>query len=229
MPAARAPPAGKNDAAPKNKSGLGPNDCLLCGQSGHRARECPNRGNGGSGGDRKRAFNSFVGMLTEDVSEQAGPPRDESQEEHPEDPDFVAFNMSECEGYALLDGGASLSVGGVEMLERVRDQLTTTDRGMQVNTKASLGFTFAGGDRAQAPSRVSFPVSTVSDEEISVYVLDRPSPVLLGVDMLKKLRLRIDYDTNEVYSHKLKRTIPTKVLPSGHIAIKLTPEGASDE
>eukprot|EP00959_Pyramimonas_sp_CCMP1952_P431557 9037892-Pyramimonas_sp.AAC.1 len=37
--------------------------CLLCGEQGHRARECPNRGNGETTADRRRAFNSFVGAL----------------------------------------------------------------------------------------------------------------------------------------------------------------------
>ena len=55
------------------------------------------------------------------------------------------------------------------------------------------------------------------------YVLDRESPILLGVDMLKKFGLVIDYKHSTVYSHALQKNLETKVLPSGHLAIHLPP------
>eukprot|EP00959_Pyramimonas_sp_CCMP1952_P450410 9430705-Pyramimonas_sp.AAC.1 len=67
---------------------------------------------------------------------------------------------------------------------------------MEVNPGAGLGFSFAGGDRADAPSKVSFQVHNLDDQTVEIYVLDRPSPILLGVAMLKKFGLVIDYDRN---------------------------------
>ena len=185
--------------------------CLLCGERGHRAKDCPNRGNAGAQGDRRRAFNSFVGA-----------PNDDKPRQFEEDDDFVGFSLEECKGYALLDGGASRSVGGVEQLEHVNDGL---EKPMKVSMDQSLGFTFAGGDRAEAPSRVSFAVKDLDDEKVEIFVLDRPSPVLLGIDMLKRYELVIDYGRNTVYSHKLKKNIPAKILTCGHLAINLTALG----
>ena len=203
---------GKSKGSTKGKGKFVDRDtCLLCGERGHRAKDCPNRGNAGAQGDRRRAFNSFVGALGDNASE------------HGEDNDeFVGFSLEECKGYALLDGGASRSVGGVEQLEHVNDGL---EKPMEVSMDQSLGFTFAGGDRAEAPSRVSFAVKDLDDEKVEIFVLDRPSPVLLGIDMLKRYELVIDYGRNTVYSHKLRKKIPTKILSCGHLAINLTALG----
>ncbi|CAK0907413.1 unnamed protein product [Prorocentrum cordatum] len=229
----------KRPAALPKDSNSGTNDkfkgaCLLCGEPGHKARDCPNRGNGGAQGERRRAFNSFVGAADgyskkvefEDVQDVfIGTVNDEGESKDGDEEgldEFVAFSMDDCKGYALLDGGASRSVGGVEQLEYVNERLSEP---MEVSPDKSLGFSFAGGDRADAPSRVTFNVKVLNDEAVSIYVLDRQSPVLLGIDMLKKYGLVIDYFHNTVYSHRFKREIPTRVLPSGHLALNLTALG----
>ncbi|CAK0855319.1 unnamed protein product [Prorocentrum cordatum] len=228
----------KRPAAPPKDSNSGTNEkfkgaCLLCGEPGRKARDCPNRGKGAQG-ERRRAFNSFVGAADgyskkvefEDVQDvfvgtvnDEGESKDCDEEELDE---FAAFSMDDCKGYALLDGGASRSVGGAEQLEYVNERLSEP---MEVSPDKSLGFSFAGGDRADAPSRVTFNVKVLNDEAVSIYVLDRKSPVLLGIDMLKKYGLVIDYFHNTVYSHRFKREIPTRVLPSGHLALNLTALG----
>ncbi|CAK0911874.1 unnamed protein product [Prorocentrum cordatum] len=229
----------KRPAALPKDSNSGTNDkfkgaCLLCGEPGHKARDCPNRGNGGAQGERRRAFNSFVGAADgyskkvefEDVQDVfIGTVNDEGEAKDGDEEgldEFVAFSMDDCKGYALLDGGASRSVGGVEQLEYVNERLSEP---MEVSPDKSLGFSFAGGDRADAPSRATFNVKVLNDEAVSIYVLDRQSPVLLGIDMLKKHGLVIDYFHNTVYSHRFKREIPTRVLPSGHLALNLTALG----
>ncbi|CAK0882620.1 unnamed protein product [Prorocentrum cordatum] len=157
-------------------------------------------------------FDNFVGTCTEEqiLAEDDG---------NFEDGTFIGFSLDECKGYALLDGGASRSVGGVEQLEYLNEHL---QHPMEVNPGAGLGFSFAGGDRADAPSKVSFQVHNLDNQTVEIYVLDRPSPILLGVDMLKKFGLVIDYERNTVYSRRLKKEIPTRVLASGHLALDLT-------
>ncbi|CAK0814933.1 unnamed protein product, partial [Prorocentrum cordatum] len=229
----------KRPAAPPKDSNSGTNDkfkgaCLLCGGPGHKARDCPNRGNGGAQGERRRAFNSFVGAADgyskkvefEDVQDVfIGTVNDEGESKDGDEEgldEFVAFSMDDCKGCAFLDGGASRSVGGVEQLEYANERLSEP---MEVSPDKSLGFSFAGGDRADAPSRVTFNVKVLNDEAVSIYVLDRQSPVLLGIDMLKKYGLVIDYFHNTVYSRRFKREIPTRVLPPGHLALNLTALG----
>ena len=96
---------------------------------------------------------------------------------------------------------------------------------MEIFPHKNLGFSFAGGDRADASSKVTFKVKDLNDEPVSIYVLDRKSPVLLGIDMLKKYGLVIDYEHNTVYSHRFQREIPATVLPAGHLALNLTELG----
>eukprot|EP00959_Pyramimonas_sp_CCMP1952_P250774 5241931-Pyramimonas_sp.AAC.1 len=57
---------------------------------------------------------------------------------------------------------------------------------MEVDVDLNPGFTFAGGDRADAPSRVSFEVESLNYRKIEVYLWDRPSPVLLGKNYSRK-------------------------------------------
>jgi hypothetical protein len=139
------------------------------------------------------------------------------------DANFVAFNASECIGYGLLDGGASRSVGGVDQLEAIQDALLETGKDVTVDSQAQLGFSFAGGDRADAPARVALQVDSLDKNPVSIYVLDRPSPILLGIDMLKRYGLVIDYQNDTVYSRVLGRELETKVLASGHLVLNLMP------
>ena len=56
---------------------------------------------------------------------------------------------------------------------------------------------------------------------IRIHVIDRPPPILLGVDVLESLGLVIDYSRNSVYSHALSRSLPATRLKSGHLALNL--------
>ena len=50
------------------------------------------------------------------------------------------------------------------------------------------------------------------------------TPILIGLDMLRYYGLVLDYANDTVYSHRLKRSIPSTVLKSGHLAISMLPE-----
>ena len=51
------------------------------------------------------------------------------------------------------------------------------------------------------------------------------TPILLGLDMLREFDLVINVDPAHCYSTKLRCRIPVTVLPSGHLALALTPSG----
>eukprot|EP00959_Pyramimonas_sp_CCMP1952_P208866 4368735-Pyramimonas_sp.AAC.1 len=84
---------------------------------------------------------------------------------------------------------------------------------MEICPHKSLGFSFAGADRADAPSKVLFNVQDLDAESVSIYVLDRKCQILLGTDVLEKCGLVIDYEHNTLYSHRFQREIPATVLP----------------
>ena len=52
------------------------------------------------------------------------------------------------------------------------------------------------------------------------------TPILLGLDMLREFGLVTNADSAHCYSTKLRCRIPVTVLPSGHLALALTPSGS---
>ena len=201
-------PWGGGGPDPKNRAAAFSGKCLLCGQLGHKAHECTNRGNDGQANlKRARAMGTaFVGSVS-------------SQEESVADADMTSFCMESCRGFGLLDGGASTSVGGVDQLQTLQDALLS--EGLDVGVApATRRFAFAGGDEATAGSQCVLPLAGLQ-RSIRIHVIDRPSPILLGVDVLESLGLVIDYRRNSVYSHALSRSLPATRLKSGHLALNL--------
>ena len=207
-----------------------PGLCLLCREFGHIARDCPNRGNAGPPEQRKRAFGSFahcymMGAHDRGYGRPSGAPElgntaEDTQDdgfplEFGSDSELVAFNLDALKAYGIWDPGATRSCGGFPMVQDIVDH----------NDGALLGesdvtFTFAGGDSSDAGSIVHLPHPDLSDGYV-LHILPNPrSPVLLGLDVIRYYGLVLDYYNNTVYSHRLKKYIPSVVLPSGHLAIR---------
>ena len=135
--------------------------------------------------------------------------------------EFVGFDMCAVQGLGLLDGGATRTVGGCSQLQPLVDQ--AREQGGDVNMMASaMKFTFAGGDEEFSQSTVLLPVPDLDGKCIGVQtVASDATPILLGVDTLRKFGLAIDYAHDRVYSYTLQKMIPVVCLPSGHLAIRL--------
>ena len=73
----------------------------------------------------------------------------------------------------------------------------------------TVSFTFAGGEKAHSETRIWLPLPAI----------------LLGLDMLREFGLLMNVDLAYCYSTKLRCSIPVTVLPSGHLALALTPSG----
>ena len=67
------------------------------------------------------------------------------------------------------------------------------------------------------------PSQTFSDG-LGVHVVPCvDTPLLVGLDMIRFYGLVLHYHHDTVDSHRLKRIIPSKVLPSGHLAVFMLP------
>ena len=91
----------------------------------------------------------------------------------------------------------------------------------------AVSFTFAGGEKAHSETRIWLPLPGTRHERFAVHIVpSEVTPILLGLDMLREFGLVINADSAHCYSTKLRCRIPVTVLPSGHLALALTPSGS---
>ena len=84
----------------------------------------------------------------------------------------------------------------------------------------------AGGERGESTTgktRAWIPNQTFSDGSGIHIVPWVDTPLLVGLVMIRIYGLVLDYHHDTVYSHRLKRIIPLKASPSGHLAVFMLP------
>ena len=140
---------------------------------------------------------------------------------------LTAFNFESCMNKGILDGGASRSVGGFEILDKLQELYNLCGKELEVSN-STVGFTFAGGEQASATSSCIIRPPAFDENPVGIHAVPRPSPILLGLDNLRHYELNIDYKYNTCWSHKLERFLPIEILPSGHMAIELGPQALSE-
>ena len=60
---------------------------------------------------------------------------------------------------------------------------------------------------------------------LGINVVGNPNTLLLlGLDTIRKYGLVLDYYHDAAYSHILKRYIPSIILSSGHMAVRVLPD-----
>ena len=142
--------------------------------------------------------------------------------------EWAAFAVEDVKGYALLDTGASRSVGGYMMVQYVIDCLSrNTAPPWLESADPAVSFTFAGGEKAHSETRIWLPLPGARRERFAVHIVpSEVTPILLGLDMLREFGLVINADSAHCYSAKLRCRILVTVLPSGHLALALIPSGS---
>ena len=121
--------------------------------------------------------------------------------------EWAAFAVEDVKGYALLDTGASRSVGGYMMVQYVIDCLSrNTAPPWLESADPAVSFT------------IWLPLPGTRHERFAVHIVpSEVTPILLGLDMLREFGLVINADSAHCYSTRLRCRIPVTVLPSGHL------------
>ena len=131
--------------------------------------------------------------------------------------------MENVQGFALLDTGASRTVGGHTMVQHVIDslRLQQTPTWME-SAEPAVNFTFAGGEQAHSGTKVWLPLQGTDSEQFSVYVvLSEATPILFGLDMIRGVWSRDRCLTLTVSQHSISGSTKTSFVrdASGRISI----------
>ena len=131
--------------------------------------------------------------------------------------------MGDLEGSSvgIWDCGATLSAGAATLLQPVFDEACSQFENVGLD-KAKVRFTFAGGEQSVAGSVARIPLKALDGEELDIHPVPNPhTPILLGLDNLRKLGMVLDFDADTAYSKKLRRYLPTERLRGGHLGLRL--------
>ena len=102
--------------------------------------------------------------------------------------EWAAFAVEDVKGYALLDTGASRSVGGYMMVQYVIDCFSrNTAPPWLESADPTVSFTFAGGEKAHSETRIWLPLPGTRHERFAVHIVpSEVTPILLGLDMFRE-------------------------------------------
>ncbi|CAE7779651.1 RE2, partial [Symbiodinium microadriaticum] len=231
--------------------------CFICGAKDHDFRRCPKRGSGkGSGaahlltdGHWTEAAGAYMVQAAPD--ETSHEPEDAvEQPELTEEPlcfmhviagnpsDDAAFGNFQIEaamavqgqlhpGFAVIDSGATETVGSLEAIEAVVSMRRTRYglEDVRVFPEAKKSFRFGNAQQETATSYVEVP-QTLGGRAVSlgVFALDVPRiPILLSIRTLKKLGAEINFQRKTIV---FKAVDPGVVIglqesASGHLLLDL--------
>ena len=226
--------AGKGGRWHGPRSAAGP-VCILCRQPGHIARDCPNRGDGGTQQARKRALGSYAGtgyttaQLLATTATVIDPevldcdfPKEINLVAAVETEEFVAFDTESTRGVGIWDCGASMSAGSAELLQELHDDACEKYGEVKLN-EARVRFTFAGGEQSDASSQMFLPVDQLDGGLLKLHPVPNPNtPILLGLDNLRSLKMVLDFDEDTAFSKTLGKFLPTVRLAGGHLGLDLS-------
>ena len=229
-------------AAPKDDSHL---DCLRCGKKGHRAANCPHKPLAAQAettpGETQQA--PFVCYLDQPQYEQALETEQESADfagcAEPAAANSAVQGNHELQGLttqeavqkgmAVIDGGATQTIGSVNALEAVlrrNFEKYGCSKLKDLNIKNPPTFSFGNSseNRCLSTARLGVLADGVPGE-LSVHTLEQgQSPILLSIDTLRRLGAIIDFDADLVVFRKLNagRIVRLARGRTGHQLLPLT-------
>ena len=188
--------------------------CLRCGATGHRAANCP----APAPKHEKKEMAPFVCYVCE--------PEETETAWHAEALQVTAPNTTEAmlQGKAVVDCGATKSLGSVRALERIMALSTNGVSDVDVRNKPTFGF----GNSSEDTCVSTLHLRLNADGRpglLRVHALDKgQAPVLLSIDTLKSLKAIIDFEDGSIV---FRGVDPTKVKSleqssTGHLLLPLT-------
>eukprot|EP00439_Symbiodinium_sp_Y106_P045404 s1180_g5.t1 len=182
-------------------SGITPK-CLRCGGR-HWARQCPQK----QETPRPTGSAHFVFVMEEAFQSDGGQ---------------SAVEGALATGKAIIDGGATASVGSIQAMEKIRELAWKRNgtEAVEVLQSAAPSFKFGNNGKVDCASNTSVQVpmdGRVGSMQVAVHEI-QGQPVLMSIQSLRSLGAVIDFDQDQMI---LKKVNPTKVIdleraPSGH-------------
>ena len=218
-------------------------DCLRCGKRGHRAANCPHKPIAAQaegtwpaeGGEPQQA--PFVCYATTGEAESAFTGFVQAGEAT--NPEMACSSLESKEGLttleavkagmAVIDGGATQTIGSVAAVEAVlkknlRDHGDSRLRGVSTEGVPTFSFGNSTEDRCLSTARLGVSANGAPGE-ISVHTLDRgQSPILLSIDTLRRLGALIDFQSDLLVFRNLdsRRIIKLSRSRTGHQLLPMT-------
>ena len=197
----------QHDAAPGNgRRDMSKMKCIACHGYGHRAADCPERFGDKvkSNGDRGKAsaHNGFILSALDDY-----------------------VYLLERDGiWALLDIGATRSLGGVEGIENLMyEMLDEHDVEFETNND-TCSFTFGDGLQKSSMGTVTGEIFLGGElVKVNLSVMPNRVPILLGMDILTDLlKVVVDCGRNWIGLPTLGKVFYCERLSSNHLAVNLS-------
>lgn len=196
---------GKGSGSQKGPGSSGYTGCFICGDKGHSYSNCPKRGQGSNPSSAKPANVVCFLETVEKSSPQDVFMLEPSSSQHsvqqpsvpPEDLQrmiLAATGSSQDPhrlGYAVLDTGATETVGSLQAVEHImqRRMMKFGEEQVGVDVKRRKRFRFGNAEERSAESYLLLPqIVNGIKTSLGVYTLDVPGvPILLGIRTMEKL------------------------------------------
>ena len=132
----------------------------------------------------------------------------------------LTYLMGESTNRALLDTGASSTVCGKKWLTVFEESLTSAEHQEVKVTPCEKNLRFGDGDAVTAKIQKTLPVTICGQKvTLSVFVVNNDIPLLLSRESMKKMKMKIDNETDKVYALGGEENLV--ITKSGHMMIPI--------
>ena len=177
----------------------GPIKCFRCGGP-HKVAQCPEKPKESANVSIPEESAPFVFLAeAEEDTEESALMSTESQTTSP--PTLTTAQVVE-EGKAVLDGGATRSIGSIYALSKVLE-LNEARRGvdglkeLDMEDRPSFGFGNSSRDRCASTASLAVPWNG-SEKVLKVHALDKgTSPILMSIHSLRRLGAIVDFECDK--------------------------------